>query len=174
VAGNPRQDVTAANIKAGTLYSYVGSVGVYRCPMDNSTVYRNPDVLRTRSYSMNSYLGGDPELNPTPKYKFGQITRPDNAFVFIEEHESSRWLSSFWVPPSPPKGRMSAASSVVWPSTPADRHSQGCNISFADGHIEYWRWYAPKEPSTLDKHLAGTPPNLSDGRDFMRLQSCLP
>ena len=28
---------------------------------------------------------------------------------------------------------------------PADRHQQGANLSFADGHSEHWRWKAPKQ-----------------------------
>jgi prepilin-type processing-associated H-X9-DG protein len=28
---------------------------------------------------------------------------------------------------------------------PTERHSQGCNLSFADGHAEYRRWKAPKD-----------------------------
>lgn len=27
-----------------------------------------------------------------------------------------------------------------WRNLPADRHSQGCNFSFADGHVEHWKW----------------------------------
>jgi prepilin-type processing-associated H-X9-DG protein len=174
VSGNPRQDLSTANITRGTLFSYVGSVGVYRCPMDDSTVPKHPDYLRTRSYAMNAYLGGDSDLNPTPKYKFSQISRPDNTFVFIEEHEDSRWYSSFLVPAGTAKGRISAASSAVWLSTPADRHGQGCNISFADGHIEYWRWYGAKMPSNANNHLTGAMPSLAEARDLVRLQSCLP
>jgi prepilin-type processing-associated H-X9-DG protein len=120
---------------------------------------------------MNGYLGGDPEVNP--KYKFTQLIRPDNTFVFIEEHESSRWHSSFLVPPPAMKGRISAASSAVWLSTPSDRHAQGCNITFADGHVEYWRWYGAKLPSAAGPRLSGlaTP---AETHDIVRLQSCLP
>jgi prepilin-type processing-associated H-X9-DG protein len=27
---------------------------------------------------------------------------------------------------------------------PSNRHNQGANLSFADGHVEYWRWQAPE------------------------------
>jgi prepilin-type N-terminal cleavage/methylation domain-containing protein/prepilin-type processing-associated H-X9-DG protein len=172
VTGNPKQDVSVDGLTHGTLFQYVASVSTYRCPMDYSTVPRRPNMLRTRSYSMNGYLGGDPELIPSPKYKFGQIGRPENVFVFIEEHQESRWHSNFLVPPPVPKGRIIAASSAVWWSTPAERHSQGCNISFADGHMEYWRWYAPKMPSATDPEMSGS--SVSQARDFGRLQSCLP
>jgi len=173
VAGNPKQDVTVDNITRGTLYPYVNSVATYRCPMDTSTVPRNPELLRTRSYSMNSYLGGDLDLVPEPKLKFGQIPRPETVFVFIEEHEDSRWHSSFLVSPAPKKMGISAASSTMWLSTPSDRHAQGCNISFADGHIEYWHWWTPKEPANAETHLSAFS-TVSQVRDINRLQSCLP
>jgi prepilin-type processing-associated H-X9-DG protein len=32
-----------------------------------------------------------------------------------------------------------------WLDVPADRHNTcGCNLSFADGHAQTWRWQAPK------------------------------
>ena len=33
-------------------------------------------------------------------------------------------------------------------TVPADRHSQGCDFSFAEGHAERWRWKAAKGPAT--------------------------
>ncbi len=175
VAGNPRQDLDTDNIARGTLFQHVPSTAAFHCPMDTSTVVGHPDVPRTRSYSMNAYLGGDADLKPGPKFKFSEISRPDSVFVFIEEHESSRWLSSFLVPaPRKSAAEISAASSAVWYSTPSDRHAQGCNISFADGHFEYWRWLAPKDPTDPGMHATSAPSVVPQLRDFMRLQSCLP
>ena len=31
-----------------------------------------------------------------------------------------------------------------WWDLPANRHNQGCNLSFADGHAEHWKWTVPK------------------------------
>ena len=122
---------------------------------------------------MSSYLGGDPDLLIVPpKFKYADLARPDNVFVFIEEHEDSRWSSSFLVPPPARKGGINAASSAAWLSLPADRHDQGCNISFADGHIEYWRWFAPKQGDG-EVHASSTE-TIPQTRDFVRLQSCLP
>ena len=165
VAGNPRIDLSTANIRRGTLFSYVKSVAPYRCAMDDAQVEGHPVVPRTRSYSMNAYLGGDEEMNPA--LKFSELRRPGSTFVFIEEHEKSRWGSSFVVVPAVRPG-LGAASS--WVSTPADRHEQGSNLSFADGHIEYWRWYSPK--TTRDSMLSSSAINNNrDLRDLSRLQA---
>lgn len=168
VAGNPKFDATTANIRRGTLYPYVNSVAAYRCPLDQSTVWGQPDLPRTRSYSMNAFLGGDPGLQPAPKMSFNDLInpRPENTFVFIEEHEESVWNSSFLVAP---RSKLSIAS-LSWLSTPSDRHEQGCNITFADGHIEYWRWYSPIS-ETMGQHLSS---NGRAMRDIRRLQAALP
>jgi prepilin-type processing-associated H-X9-DG protein len=30
-----------------------------------------------------------------------------------------------------------------WWDVPGYRHNQGANLSFADGHVEHWRWKVP-------------------------------
>ena len=32
----------------------------------------------------------------------------------------------------------------MWFDLPANRHNDGCNLSFADGHVEHWKWAVPK------------------------------
>lgn len=170
VGGNPRRDTHTGHIQKGTLFRYVKSVEPYRCAMDDSTVDGHPEVRRTRSYAMNAYLGGDEALNPALKYS--ELRRPDNTFVFIEEHENSQWESSFIVVPTQTPGSFKAASTpeTSWISIPSDRHEQGCNISFGDGHIEYWKWYSPKLPK--DSMLSSSAANRTrDVRDLMRLQT---
>lgn len=170
VVGNPRQDRTSANVQNGTLFRYVKTVEPYRCPMDDSTVDGHPELPRTRSYSMNAYLGGDEALKPAMKY--AELQRPGNTFVFIEEHENSRWESSFIVVPTvaPASFKAAATPETSWISIPADRHEQGCNLSFADGHIEYWRWYSPKLQK--DSKLSSSAVNRTrDIRDLTRLQA---
>lgn len=171
VAGNPRIDLDDRNIRAGTLFPYAKNPEVYRCPMDDSRVFNRPDLERTRSYSISSYLSGDGAgFDPAVKVKFDELInpRPENIFVFIEEHEASLWIGGFNVLE---RTRLTIAD-IPLSSTPADRHNQGCHVSFADGHVEYWKWYAPKTElasgPSLTKHSAST---LNDLR---RLQSCTP
>jgi len=44
---------------------------------------------------------------------------------------------------NPPVGSPNFFQGVWW-DLPSDRHSQGANLSFADGHVEHWKWAAPK------------------------------
>src|SRR6266571_1716066 len=56
VVGSAWLDVNTTNIMAGTLYSYLNSVQVYRCPTDRSTVRNHPGLTKTRSYSASLWL----------------------------------------------------------------------------------------------------------------------
>jgi prepilin-type N-terminal cleavage/methylation domain-containing protein/prepilin-type processing-associated H-X9-DG protein len=169
VVGNPREDETAANIVKGTLFPYIRSVDVYRCPADNGSVLTKKSVSRTRSYSMSAYMNGDEAgTDPRVKSKYAEVanTSPDRIFVFIEEDNTSSWAGSFVVAPREKFSLASTANS----STPGNWHKNGCNLSFADGHIEYWKWYSSK------KRTSGTILTLGNNemRDLKRLQDSVP
>jgi prepilin-type N-terminal cleavage/methylation domain-containing protein/prepilin-type processing-associated H-X9-DG protein len=167
VAGNPKVDTSWETLAQGTLYPYVKHPEVYRCPMDGSTT--RAGYPRTRSYSIDSYLGGDDDgLDPRVKMRVSDIVNPgsDKVFVFIEEHENSIWGGGFMVLPREKFG----VSAGAWSSTPSDRHMQGCNLTFVDGHLEYWKWSAPKK-ANLSNKLISAPNEL---RDLRRLQESVP
>lgn len=167
VAGNPREDRTTHGILQGTLYPYLNSAEVYRCPLDDSKSRLGGP--RVRSYAVSAYLGGDDEgIDPRVKTRLSDLVNPtpDRVFVFIEEHPNSMWASGFVVLP---RERFSPGAGA-WYSTPADRHDQGCNISFADGHLESWTWAAPKRPSTGMQLIS----NARELRDLRKLQGAIP
>jgi prepilin-type N-terminal cleavage/methylation domain-containing protein/prepilin-type processing-associated H-X9-DG protein len=167
VAGNPKLDKNAENVTKGKLYEYVRQPDVYRCPMDSSTTRFG--TMRARSYSVNAYLGGDDDdLDPRVKMKVGEIINPppDKVFVFIEEHEDSIWNGGFMVLPQERFSKTTGA----WSSTPSDRHMQGCNLTFADGHLEYWKWLSPKKPERGNQLIN----NIKELKDLRRLQESVP
>jgi len=168
VVGNPKEDTTTEDIVKGTLFQYTKSTSIYHCPSDSSTVVDKP-IPRTRSYSMSTYLNGDGAgVDPMVKTRLAEIRNPSPSkmFVFIEEHEASVWSGGFYVSP---KSRFSLAS-ASWSSTPSDRHFQGCNVSFADLHVERWKWAWPKSLN-LSNHTAE---NHYELRDLRRLQESVP
>ncbi|MDX1952057.1 MAG: hypothetical protein SFY81_07715, partial [Verrucomicrobiota bacterium] len=168
-AGNPREDRTTANIERGTLFPYLRSTEIYKCPQDSSRVAGGSGLPRVRSYSVNAYLGGDNAgLDPRVKTRLTELAQPgpDRVFVFIEEHEHSIWSSGFEVLPRD-KFTLSSGS---WSSTPSDRHMQGANLSFADGHVEYWRWRSPKSDNLYNRITTDS----KELADLRRLQTAVP
>jgi prepilin-type N-terminal cleavage/methylation domain-containing protein/prepilin-type processing-associated H-X9-DG protein len=183
VQGNAQVDVTPANIQRGVMYDYTGSVDLYRCPADKSTVGLSSSVPKTRGYSSSWWLNGswygsaDTSTCPEDKVKVSQLTAKtqqaqltwsplSQIFVFIEENEQSI-----------DDGTLVVASDYYYPSNvwwdlPSDRHSQGCNLSFVDGHAERKRWKSPKK---FQDHPWGTLNlNPSDHDDLYWLKARIP
>jgi prepilin-type N-terminal cleavage/methylation domain-containing protein/prepilin-type processing-associated H-X9-DG protein len=142
-AGNARQDVNTANIERGYLFPYNRSTGIYHCPADKARV-AGSNVRHTRSYNMSQSVTGigfGSVLPHLPTFQtLMQIRRPEPAdlFVFIDVHEDQITDSLFGIPvPGDPLDG-------IWFDLPANRHNDGCNLSFADGHVEHWKWAVPK------------------------------
>ena len=168
ILGNAKQDLNTTNIEQGVLFPYNRSVAIYVCPSDKSKA-TNPKTIvpRTRSYSLSGYLGGHPyELWVTTrvKYKYSELNKPGHskAFTFIDEHENSIDDGHFGFLPAPNNS---------WYNLPSSRHNQGCNLAFADGHAEHWRWKAAasyKFVSVWQMALVDQIP------DLRRLQGAIP
>jgi len=169
--GNTRVDTNTDNIKSGFLYPYNRNAAIYHCPADRSTVVL-PDgtqtgLLRTRSYNMSESINGvafSGILNDLPCFsKFTQITTPTppDVLVFIDVHEGGILDSQFGIP------WPGSFFPDQWWDLPANRHGQGCNFSFADGHTEHWKWRAPKIFHLLGQDVSGPEELL----DFRKVQS---
>jgi prepilin-type processing-associated H-X9-DG protein len=151
-------DTNTANIEAGVLFHYVRGAKVYACPGDRSSVIGFTGLRRTRSYSLDSwllsadsfYMGHGNSFTPDPWARFKlsahHVPPPSGQFAFIDEHEKSIDAGFFVIQQPQWVGQAGGAdgSEEFWYSLPADRHSQGCNLSFLDGHVAHWRWLAPK------------------------------
>ena len=160
--GNTRVDTTLTNLQAGVLWRYNTAHKIYHCPSDRSTVEtpegRRFKMPRTRSYNMSQSINGAPELDYIPS--FATLTSilnpaPHQLFAFIDVHEDEITDSLF--------GITLDGWGDQWVDLPANRHSQGANLSFADGHVEYWRWKTPKVFRTI-------PQNMEDERDLQDLR----
>jgi prepilin-type processing-associated H-X9-DG protein len=168
-------DTTTSNLESGCLFPYSHSVGIYHCPADTSQVMGSNgqplSQLRDRSYNMSQSVNGDPEflvalniqgVSDIPAWKkLTQILNPlpTQAFVFIDENPDTLLDAHFGNPARLPY------YTPTWFDMPADRHSQGANLSFADGHVERWRWQTPK----VSAGAASLAP--ADIPDYQRVQS---
>lgn len=148
--GSPRYDTNTANIQNGLLFPYNRAVSIYHCPADDSKVEDGSSnrltQLRNRSYNMSQSVNGFPEYDSVMRdyipcfRKLARISNPNPAecLVFIDEHADTMYDALFGMPTDFYDG------SQTWWDLPANRHSQGANLSFADGHVEHWKWSAPK------------------------------
>jgi len=165
VLGNAQHDTTTSNIVAGSLYRYVGSAAVYHCPSDRSVVTGHPGILHTRSYSVEGWLGsvfnyGDQWIWPDPnltgyifKTRESLVTRPGPAsvFAFIDDNEKTIDDGIFII------------GHRAWYDCPADRHNQGANLSFLDGHVEHHRWLGARTAGSWTYgHLPSGPADQAD------------
>jgi prepilin-type N-terminal cleavage/methylation domain-containing protein/prepilin-type processing-associated H-X9-DG protein len=167
-------DTTTENIEHGLLFRYNKSTEIYRCPSDLSRV-RTPEgqilnIRRTRSYNLSESINGLPYADNTlhiPSFtKESEIDNPPPAelLFFVDVHEESIYDSHFGIPPI---GWGSADEPPRWWDLPAGRHSQGGNFSFADGHVEHWRWDTPKIFTGFGQ-LVGQDGEISDFRRVQR------
>jgi len=172
-AGLAPFDTTTENIERGLLFPYNKSTDIYRCPSDMARV-RTPEgkflhLRRTRSYNMSQSINGVPYIGeaifPPSFAKESEIDdpAPSELIFFVGVHEDCILDSLFGIPP---QGWKFGGEQPRWWDLPAGRHSQGGNFSFADGHVERWRWVRPKiftKPGQLVRQ---------DGEieDFLRVQ----
>lgn len=143
-----------ACLKAGTLWTYNTSPGIYRCPSDKSRTFGVP---RVRSYSINSWMGGTP-LPGEDKYrvfrKEADIISPSpaQASVFIDEHEKS--INEGWFV-------IDMVGNYGFLDAPATRHDGTFTLSFADGHVEAWKL---KDQTSRSWTYLPLPPNPDSER----------
>lgn len=171
-------------VKGGFLFAYNSSLGIYHCPADRSKlVYTNgaynseggadgtrPGPLRTRSYTMSQSVNGYPDYSPwvlenIPMFKKASDIRdpnPADCLVFIDEHPATLTDSLFGMPTDHYDGERN------WWSQPSDRHGQGGNLSFADGHVSHWKWDSPKKFISFPQPVAPAEMN-----DWLRIKKCV-
>ncbi len=164
------------NIRSGALFAYNTSLGIYKCPADK-TVISGTSTPRVRSYSMstamnwiNSGAACDPALQSRISiWKTAHIQNPGptKTSVFWDER-SDNDLN---------KNSIDNGALGIWPLTtgtgywnvPASRHNNGCILSFADGHVESWRWTDRYVAAAL--RFSNTP---ATDRDARKIQETVP
>jgi prepilin-type N-terminal cleavage/methylation domain-containing protein/prepilin-type processing-associated H-X9-DG protein len=171
-----RTELTSSNIVHGLLYQYNTSASIYHCPADVSTAETSSGEplpqLRQRSYNMSQSVNGYPNFNPEifasiPMWaKFTQIRSPvpSNLFVFIDENEDTIADAEYGCPPA----GSPYYDPDVWWDMPSNRHNQGASLSFADGHVEHWKWRMP-----MVFYDWMQPVSQTELRDYQRIQNAM-
>ena len=159
IAGGAKLDQTPTNIQRSAFFPYNSTIAIYHCPSDQSKV-EGKSILRFRSYGMSyPWMNGDPgaaEINR--KETDIRSPGPSLASVLWDENEDSIDNGGLGVYP---------AGNWAWWNWPAARHNRGCVVSFADGHVESWKW---KDSWVLKFTGYGASTSTKD-RDLARMQT---
>lgn len=164
--GIARYESNTASIEKGLLFAYNRSTAIYRCPADYSTIENESGEklpqLRNRSYNMCGLIGCSNTVWLPVYFKLHEMRdpSPSKAWVFIDENEETMYDGHFGIYPPGFFGD-------YWIDMPEDRHNQGANLSFADGHVEHWRWNWPK----VFTRFLDSPSNDQDAKDMARLRA---
>jgi prepilin-type N-terminal cleavage/methylation domain-containing protein/prepilin-type processing-associated H-X9-DG protein len=162
-------DLDDSAIRQGTFFQlgYIRTTATFRCPSDDSEARRRDGkaagVQRSRSYSMNGNFAGRPEEAQFVFDRENLTYNPAQVFVFIDEQEDSIDDAQFLVWPNPDDR---------WVNLPASRHDRNGILSFADGHVEQWKWRWPKQFKKKQSYWKRAE-NAADLADLRRLQEAI-
>ena len=151
------KDFREKAIKNGALWPYCKDLKLYHCPSGYPYELRNYTIVD----GMNGLQRDGTVEGIHWIKKMEQIQRPTRRAVFIDEG----WIT--------PDSFAIHFQQERWWDPPPVRHSNGTNLSFADGHTEYWKW---KGADTIAYGTSSPPsgnlaPTTPEGReDLQRLQ----
>jgi len=142
-------DTNSVGITGGLLFQYNTSVAIYHCPADQSSVQAHDGTMlnqpRLRSYNLSQSVNGlvysTDIATEIPHYsKLTQVRNPTptGLIVFLDVNENEIMDDEFGIPVE-----VDDWSYGYWWDVPGNRHNQGCSLSFADGHVEHWKWKVP-------------------------------
>lgn len=160
---DPSQQTNADLIKMGLLYPFVPSTAVFKCPDDQTKHVRSYAMQPQLAFSQYGQQFDAQAANGIPGYppmysenQMGK-TSTSLTIVLLDENPLSinDTMCGIFI------------TGDRWWDFPAIWHSSGCNLSFADGHVEHWRW---RDARTLSVVSGST---TSNNQDLKRLQASI-
>ncbi len=177
VQGNAQTDIATDNVERGVLYPYVPAAAIFRCSADPAVVAGQAGLRRTRSYALSAWLNSEMSGKPSfpewdtqtfdeMKFRHTSLADPARVFVFLDKNSDCNDDGVFALADA----YGYAMHPDEWTDLPAETHLRGCNLAFADGHAEHYRWRWSKKFTRYHDRVA----NDLDLQDLRRLQSGLP
>jgi prepilin-type N-terminal cleavage/methylation domain-containing protein len=139
----PRDSTNTALIRQSLFFPYASAPKIYRCQADPS---QTGGALRTRSYSMNGWMGSRHMETHAGQGNFRTFVKENeivtagsaSLWMMVDEHESG--IDDAWF-------LVTMNDSEPFASFPATRHERGYSLNFADGHTERFRLRDPNTQS---------------------------
>ena len=142
------------NPKRAKFAHYLPSVGVYKCPADNSYVtIKGRRHSRVRSMGMSQAMGGPGHWLPGSRYKVYLKSSdllnpgPSKLYVLLDEHPDSINAGGF------ANQMVESLGSARIIDYPASYHNSAAGLSFADGHAEIKKWLDPRTIKPINNRL---------------------
>jgi len=154
-------------LKEGVLWPYLTTVAAYKCESDRTTLLRSYCLSRT----MNGKECNCEHDNINPFKTLAGVSHPAGKMVFVDADSQERWIQGSFVPL-----KQIDADPLEWYCSPSRnitaRHADGCNLSCADGHWEYWK-YQDTRTVQLAKWQIGPDEASPDNPDLIRMAGSL-
>ena len=159
---NTNWNAQIQGIRTGALWPYAANEKCYRCP----TGRRGEALTYSIMFSMNAVCHTEVQglRGVHVKKRTEIVPNVASRLVFIDEGYMS------------PDAYAVNYSRELWWDNPPVRHGEGVTVSFADGHVEHWRWRGAdtvQHGKILDNTIAGAnwPPETEEGyRDLHKVQ----
>lgn len=139
--GNPTLDEKKQAILDGALYPYVKNVKVYSCPTllaGNLRTYAMSDAMNCKDWDSFRIMIKHVE----------EIRNPHETIVFLDDGGTAGATLGGWTLYSIYN---TPTNCWIWWDPPPIRHGDGTTFSFADGHVEYWKW---EDEDTIEAGLS--------------------
>lgn len=139
--GLPGPDCTnTLYLKRSLMGRYIDNVEVWSCPSAKPVAVAGIQQPRVRTLSLNCFMGSPIESPAATTYrKMGDIHSPPpaDALTFLDENVKTINDGSFGM-----QWDFDKAKPAFWTlrDKPAVVHSDGCNLVFADGHVDTQKW----------------------------------
>jgi len=163
------------DIVNGKLYPFNSSTEIYHCPTDTKmprdwTAGQRALMKgkpRVRSYSLCGRMGGGSETDwvlndglPAGSYpmrvKMSDISFPPPSVAMVFLEESIETIDDGYFATKAPNGPYKGS----WQNSPSVRHAKAADFSFADNHVEIWKWRYLNREQDLDTSAGITLPDL--------------
>lgn len=169
--GKLLKEVQLQAIRAGALFPFVPAEKLYACPTGIRGEMRTYSVVdsmnglaRTGTYSGTSSV----RVGRTTLWckKLTDISVPNPAYrlVFLDEGRVT------------PDSYATNYNTGAWWDPPHVRHGDGTNVSFVDGHSDYWKWEAKEtiENGKEANPTHGRTPKTEEGMaDLQKIQKAV-